>query len=125
MMAEVLKGTDYEAAYEEDLAKKDSEGNTAEYRVNMYSPLYFLMESNDGYRTSNVAKYWRIRTGAWQGDTSLTTETNLALALKNYTGVKNVDYETVWGQKHTEAERTGSSDENFINWVNECISSEE
>lgn len=124
MMAEILKGTEYEAAYNEDLTTKDSEGNDAQYRLNMYSPLYFLMESNAGYNTSNVAKYWRVRTGAWQGDTSLTTEINLALALENYDGIKDVDFETVWGQKHTEAERTGDSTDNFINWVNECLNSE-
>lgn len=121
MMAEILKGTEYEAAYNEDLTTKDSEGNDVQYRINMYSPLYFLMESNAGYKTSNVAKYWRIRTGAWQSDTSLTTEINLALALENYDGIKDVDFETVWGQKHTEAERTGDSTDNFINWVNECL----
>lgn len=121
MIAEILKGTEYEAAYNEDLTTKDSEGNDVQYRLNMYSPLYFLMESNAGYKTSNVAKYWRIRTGAWQSDTSLTTEINLALALENYDGIKDVDFETVWGQKHTEAERTGNSTDNFINWVNECL----
>lgn len=29
-------------------------------------------------------------------------------------------YKTVWGQGHTQAERTGSSTENFIAWVQEC-----
>ena len=121
-MEQLLQGTEYEEAFKEDLARKDSEGNEVQYRLNMYSPLYFLMKSSKGYNTSNVAKYWRIRTGAWQSDTSLTTEINLALALENYDGVKDVDFETVWGQKHTEAERTGDSKENFINWVNECLS---
>ena len=32
-----------------------------------------------------------------------------------------VDFETVWGQGHTEAERTGSSTENFITWVHDCM----
>lgn len=121
-MEQLLQGTEYEEAFKEDLAKKDSEGNEVQYRLNMYSPLYFLMESSEGYNTSNVAKYWRIRTGAWQSDTSMTTEINLALALENYDGVKDVDFETVWGQKHVEAERKGDSKENFINWVNECLS---
>lgn len=65
-----------------------------------------------------VASHWRIRTGIHQGDTALTTEVNLALALESY-GVE-VDFETVWGQAHVQAERTGSSTENFIAWVIEC-----
>ena len=56
-----------------------------------------------------------------QSDTSLTTEVNLALALRNYDGVESVDFETVWGQKHVKAERTGDSTTNFIAWVNECM----
>lgn len=99
-------------------------GNTVDYRLKMYSPLYFLMESNEGYETATVAKYWRIRSGAWQGDTALTSEVNLALALENYTGVEVVDFATIWGQKHVEAESTGNSTSNFIEWVNECLATE-
>ena len=84
-------------------------------------PLYYLLESEDGYRSSTPAKHWRIRTGIAQSDTSLTTEVNLALALRNYDGVECVDFETVWGQKHVKAERTGDSATNFIAWVNECM----
>ena len=51
-----------------------------------------------------MAKFWRIRSGITQGDTALNTEVNLALALENY-GVSDVDFATVWGQGHTEAER--------------------
>ena len=35
--------------------------------------------------------------------------------------LKYVDFDTVLGQGHTEAERTGNSTENFIAWVNECM----
>jgi hypothetical protein len=38
----------------------------------------------------------------------------LALALQKYAGVKDVDFETVWGQSHIMAERTGDSTDNFI-----------
>ena len=125
-LAAILKelGSDYASAYETDLAKTDSLGKTAEERLNMYTPLYYLLKSEEGYGTSTVAKYWRIRTGINQGDTALTTEVNLALALESYDGVKDVDFETVWGQGHTEAERTGNSTENFIEWVNECMKAE-
>ena len=87
----------------------------------MYTPLYYLLESQEGYQTSDVAPYWRIRTGINQGDTALCTELNLALALGNYSAVKNLDFAIVWGQAHTEAERTGGHVENFIEWVNQCM----
>lgn len=45
---------------------------------------------------------------------------NLTLALENYDGVESVDFETVWGQGHTQAERTGNSTDNFIAWVEDC-----
>ena len=50
----------------------------------------------------------------------MTTEINLALALEHYDGVKSVDFETVWALDHTEAERTGESTDNFIEWVKAC-----
>ena len=90
----------------------------------MYSPLYYLLESYDGYKKSRVAKYWRIRTGLFQSDCALSTELNLALALENYVDVSSIDFETVWGQYHTKAERLGDSDTNFIRWVNECLRNE-
>jgi hypothetical protein len=114
-------GSDYASAYTEDLTKTDSAGNTAETRLNMYTPLYYLLPSQEGYGSSSVAQYWRIRTGINQGDCALSTEMNLALALENYEGVDSVDFETVWGQGHTMAERTGESTSNFVEWVNACM----
>ena len=113
-------GYSYADAYAEDLAKTDTAGNTVDTRLQMYTPLYYLMPSEDGYETSSVASYWRIRTGIAQSDTSLTTELNLALALENYDGVEAVDFATVWGMQHVEAERTGDSTANFIQWVQDC-----
>ncbi len=120
IMAELLADNEtYGAAYASDLAKTDALGNSVEYRMNMYTPLYYLSDYYEGYGTANVAQYWRIRTGINQGDTALSTEINLALALENYG--RDVDFEMVWGLGHTTAERTGSSDANFIEWVNECL----
>ncbi len=120
IMAELLKDNEeYGEAYASDLEKTDSLGNTVDYRLNMYNPMYYLNDYYEGYQSSNVASYWRIRSGINQGDTALSTEVNLALALENY-GV-DVDFETVWGQGHVEAERTGDSTSNFIAWVNECL----
>lgn len=117
-MAELLAGTEYGEAYKSDLALIDGLGNSVEYRLNMYSPLYYLSKYYEGYGTANVAAHWRIRSGINQSDTALSTEVNLALALENY-GVA-VDFATVWGQAHVEAERTGDSTANFIAWVVEC-----
>ena len=123
LLADILNELDnsYVSDFEEDLQKTDIIGYTVAQRLNMYTPLYYLLESEDGYRSSTPAKHWRIRTGIAQSDTSLTTEVNLALALRNYDGVESVDFETVWGQKHVKAERTGNSTTNFIAWVNECM----
>lgn len=120
VMAELLSDNEtYGAAYAGDLTKTDALGNTVDYRLNMYNPMYYLAEYYEGYDTANVAEYWRIRTGINQGDTALTTEVNLALALENYGA--DVDFATVWGQGHVEAERTGDSTTNFIEWVNACL----
>ena len=123
-LADILSelGSDYATAYAENLSKTDSVGNTASTRLDMYTPLYYLLESEDGYNTSSVAKYWRIRTGINQSDCALSTEVDLALALENCEQVSDVDFETVWGQGHTMAERTGDSTTNFISWVNDCMS---
>ena len=124
MYADFAIGSTYAADYTEDLQKTDGEENIVSTRLAMYSPLYYLLHSDEdtGEAESTAAKYWRIRTGAWQSDTSITTEINLALALKTSDTVESVDFETVWGMKHTEAERTGNHVENFIAWVNACVS---
>jgi len=113
--------TSYISDYENDVSQLDSLGNDTTTRQNMYNPMYYLSNYYDGYNTSNVATYWRIRSGITQADTALTVETNLALALNNYEGVKDVDFETVWNQGHTQAERTGNATTNFISWINECM----
>ncbi len=120
ILCDVLTELDskYAADYQEDLAKKDALGYTVEQRVNMYSPLYFLMESREGYKTANVAKYWRIRSGIEQDTNSVTTEINLDLALKACDGVESVDFETIWGRNHETAERKNGDDvTSFIDWV--------
>ena len=121
-LADILNdmSSSYAGSYATDLSKTDSAGNIVDTRVDMYTPLYYLLSSQEGYKTSTPAKYWRIRTGINQSDCALSTEMDLALALESYEGVESVDFETVWGQAHTEAERTGSSTDNFIAWVNEC-----
>lgn len=102
----------YGADYAAGLEKTDALGTSMQTRTDMYNPMYFLSDYYEGNQSAKVAEHWRIRTGIEQGDTALCTEINLALALENY-GV-DVDFETVWGQGHTQAERTGTVDENFI-----------
>ena len=121
ILAGLLTGIDYEESFTTDLAKKDSAGNTVQTRVDMYNPMYYLSDYYDGYQTSKVARYWRIRTGIDQGDTALSTEVDLALAAENYSSDTQVDFATVWGLGHTTAERTGDSTSNFIEWVNSCL----
>lgn len=123
ILCDVLTELDskYAADYRADLAKKDALGYTVKQRVDMYSPLYFLMESREGYQTANVAKYWRIRSGIEQDTNSVTTEINLDLALNACDGVESVDFETIWERNHDLAERdNGDGTANFIEWVSSC-----
>ena len=96
-LAELLKDdATYGATFAEAMEKTDSEGKTVTERGNMYNPLYYLSGYYDGYQKSTVADHWRIRTGIAQSDTSLTTEVNLALALKNY-GAKAIRWQRAPG----------------------------
>ena len=113
--------SDYVNDYNDDLSKTDSLNNTIETRVNMYNPMYYLCDYYNGSGSSDIAKYWRINTGIEQGDTSQCVDVNLYLALLNSVGSDNVEFTTVWAQGHTQAERTGDSTTNFINWVNNCL----
>lgn len=120
-LADILEsiGSSYAADYSDDMSRVDALGHSVADRVKMYSPLYYLLDSSEGYQSANVAKYFRINTGLWQGDTAVNTEANLALALENYGA--SVDYSFVWGQGHTMAERSGDATSNFIDWVNSCV----
>lgn len=107
----------YPSDFASALNATDALGTTVKTRVNMYNPMYFITDYYGANGSSNVAKYWRIRSGIEQSDTALTTELNLKLALKQNSNVKDVDFAMVWDQGHTQAERTGSGSENFISWV--------
>mgnify|MGYP003361791464 FL=1 len=113
----------YVMDFESDLAKTDSLGKTIAERQDLYNPMFYLTSAYSGYQTSKPAPHWRIRSGLSQGDTALTMETNLALALENQANgaVKSVDFATVWGQGNTTAERTGHASANFIQWVQEIV----
>jgi len=131
-LAEIVSdyASDYYSAFTSDLASSntDAVGKTVETRLMMYTPLYYLVDnstyySGGGSGSSDVAPYWRIRSGITQGDASLCTEANLALGLYACDEVKDVDFEVIWAQGHTEAEDSGDADDNFISWVESCVSS--
>ena len=106
----------YPTEYTNDLSVTDKLGKKITERVNMYNPMYYLNSYyGDGYKSSDVADYFRINTGITQGDTSNVVEMNLFLALTNYG--KKVQFTTVWAQGHTQAERSGDADDNFISWI--------
>lgn len=111
-------------AYEGDMNNVDALHVDTLTRQLMYDPMTFILVPAGEKMPSTLAKHWRIHTGISQGDTALTTEVNLALALKQRKDVEDVDFATVWEKKHTMAERTGSSTDNFINWVNESVAGE-
>ena len=107
----------YITDYLNDITSLDSQNINVTSRVDMYNPMYYLINYYDGYNKSDVADYFRINTGLFQSDTGNVVEMNLYLALKNYG--KNVKFTTVWEKQHVEAERTGDSTDNFISWIQE------
>ena len=111
-------------AYEGDMNNVDALHVDTLTRQLTYDPMTFILVPAGEKKPSTLAKHWRIHTGISQGDTALTTEVNLALALKQRKDVEDVDFATVWEKKHTMAERTGSSTENFIQWVKDSVASE-
>ncbi len=117
-VAKILKDSSLGREYATDLKKQDALGSSVQDRLNMYTPLYFIMPSFDGYRTAKTAPYWRIRSGINRPDTALTTEINLALALANYPTVSKVDFKILWSQGKAMAEEHSQDGEAaFIRWV--------
>ena len=114
---------EYPNEYLNDFDDKDSVGNDVLTRLNMYNPMFYLIDYYEGFNTSDVADYFRINTGLFQSDTGNVVEMNLYLALKNFG--KNVDFTTVWEKEHVEAERKGSSKTNFIAWIAEIENAKE
>ncbi len=111
----------YVADYSDDVQLTDTMGTDISERSAMYNPLYYVCDAYDGMGTSTVAPHWRIHSGIEQGDTSLTTEANLALALQSNSNVDDVEFMAVWDQGHTMAERTGDATENSIAWIKSLL----
>ena len=112
---------EYPEAYLSDIEMVDDLGVDSLSRQDLYNPLYYLIESYAGYESSKPAERWRIRSGIYQSDTSLTTEVNLALAAASAVGTENVDFETIWGEGHAMVERVGTPVDNLIDWIVGCF----
>ncbi len=119
---ERLKG--WSSAYVEDwkgdLAATDALKTGMQARVGMFNPLFYVSGTYDGFGKAEVAPHWRINSGVFQTDTSLCTELNLALALRQYEGVADVAFSPVWGCGHELAERSGSPEDGLIEWIKDC-----
>ena len=111
---------DYETAWTDDLAKKDSLDTDMATRVALVNPLFWLSGHYEGYGQATVAPHWRVNEGLFDTDTPLPVALNLVLALRKYDGVTDVAYTPVWGQGHVLAERTGSATSNLVDWVIAC-----
>lgn len=119
--AQILENSKYGNEFKTDFKKQDALGYTVLQRMDMYNPMYYILPSSRGYRTGKVTPIWRIRSGINQGDTSLTTDINLFLALNKYPGVQRIDFMPIWGLKHVEAEASGDAQKNLIEWLNDLM----
>lgn len=56
-LAEILEtiGSSYATDYSDDMSRVDALGHSVADRVKMYSPLYYLLASSEGYQSANVA----------------------------------------------------------------------
>lgn len=79
-----------------------------EERVRLLNPLSFIGTEEK----SSQAKYYRIRVGASDADTSLSVSMTLALKLQN-ADCGTVDYALVWDQPHSEADYPGD----VLEWI--------
>ena len=76
--------------------------------IKMMNPMYYI-------NSNTSTKYWRIRHGAIDKDTSLAIPAILALKLKN--SGKIVDFAVPWGQGHG-----GDYDlEELFNWIDSVV----
>ena len=77
-------------------------------RVRLLNPLSFIGTAEK----SNQAKYYRIRVGGSDADTSLSVSMMLALKLQD-AKCGNVDYALVWDQPHSQADYPGE----ILEWI--------
>ena len=107
----------YADAWTEDLAKVDEFETSMEDRVRLMDPMAFV---DTPAKEGTQAPYWRINVGLSDTDSPLATAFNLVLALPYADGVKDVQFNPVWGQGHVLAEREGTATAALIDWVRTC-----
>lgn len=102
---------DFPVEYEKYYAAyKKAEGDKElEKRVYLYNPLNYI----GTLEKSEKAKFYRIRVGASDADTSFTV--SMALALKLLEEGHPVDYQLVWDEPHCEADYPGE----VCDWIEE------
>lgn len=105
-----------------ELERKDSLDVTTRSRVDLYNPLNYLSGHYGGFGTAAVAPHWRINAGVLDTECSLLMPINLERALAHYDGVKDVDFQLVWGQGHALCETSGDPIANFLSWVGKVCS---
>lgn len=116
LLAGVMKSNDkYADAFTADSKATDDIGTDTATRVNMYNPMYYINAYYAGNGTAKTAKYWRIRSGISQGDTSLCTEVNLALALEQ--AGADVDFLELWSVGNEKNELNGNVEINTLDWL--------
>ena len=80
-------------------------------QIDLINPFHYIKSEGQGTQ----AKYYRIRVGARDADTSFSVSMTLACLLAG-TG-KDVDYQFVWDQPHCEADYPGE----VIAWIEEIL----
>ncbi len=102
---------DFPAEYEKYyVAYAKAEGDKElEKRVYLYNPLNYIGTTEK----SEKAKFYRVRVGASDADTSFTV--SMALALKLLEEGHPVDYQLVWDEPHCEADYPGE----VCDWIEE------
>ncbi|MDE7186066.1 MAG: hypothetical protein K2O13_00930, partial [Lachnospiraceae bacterium] len=80
-------------------------------QIDLINPFHYIKPEGQGTQ----AKYYRIRVGARDADTSFSVSMTLACLLAG-TG-KDVDYQFVWDQPHCEADYPGE----VIAWIEEIL----
>lgn len=76
-------------------------------RIYLINPLNYIGTQEE----SDAPEFYRIRVGASDADTSLSV--SMTLALKLAAAGKQVDYQLVWDQPHSEADYPGE----VIEWI--------
>ncbi len=79
---------------------KTKDGKVLSSQLRMTSPIAYLTDAQ-GDDAGDSAKYWYVRHGMVDRDTSFALQTILRYALTNDTSIKDVDFEFTWNRPHS------------------------